>query len=137
MILEEAIVSHLFSDAGVSALVTDRERITFNVLVQGTKFPAIAMSIVSKRQTHAQGMSSGTATARVQVDCYALRLLEARALRDVVVLALDGFSGSMGGGGGVQVDGAWSDDARVGYDDELKAHVASDDYLIMYHGAAP
>lgn len=137
MILEEAIVSHLRSNAGVSALVTDRERITFDVLEQGTKFPAIAITIVSKDHNHAQGMSSGTATTRVQVDCYALRLLEARALRDAVVLALDGFSGSMGGSGGVQVDGAWIDDGRVGYDDDLKVHVASDDYLIMHHGAAP
>lgn len=137
MILEEAIVAHLRANSGVSSLVPAASRITFDVLEQGTAYPAIAMTIVSKDQNHAQGMSSGTASTRVQIDCLSTSLLQARAVRDAVALALDGFAGSMGGSGGVQVDGAWIDDGRVGYDDDLRVHVVSDDFLIMHHGAAP
>lgn len=120
MTIEEALVAHLASDAAVAASVSDR--IYPAVLPQKPGYPAIVYHRVSGPREHSQDGPSGLAHARFQLDCIDGTFRGARELGAAVRLALDGFSGTMGGGDGVPVGAVFIEDEDGDYDDTLRLY---------------
>lgn len=134
MLLEEAIRAHLVANGGVSALIGTR--LYPLVLPQDPTYPAIVLTRVSGVREHSHDGPSLLSTSRLQLDCIAPTAAAAKNVADKVRLALDGFRGTMGGAGGVEVNGAWLEDERDGYDDELRVYSASVDYMVLHNEAS-
>jgi hypothetical protein len=74
-------------------------------LPQNPTLPAITFFQVSGSRIRTMGGNNLNGRPRWQVSCWARSYLAAKALADQVVLALDGFTGTLGGTGGVEVQG--------------------------------
>jgi len=85
--MEEALRTHLASDAGVSSLVSDR--IVWSSRPQGEALPCIVLHrITGARDYHLMGRS-GLVESLVQIDCWAATWLAAKGVGRAVVDALD------------------------------------------------
>ncbi len=105
MVIEEALYSHLAADAGVSALVGDR--IYPTLAPQEAELPYLVYQRVSGPRVRSHGGPSGLAHPRFQITGAAETYPSLRAVMNAVRAALDGFKGTMGGTGGVEVGGAF------------------------------
>ncbi|MFN7019879.1 MAG: DUF3168 domain-containing protein [Phycisphaerales bacterium] len=128
---EEAIRRELLLAAGVAALVDGRVHVA--ALPQKSPYPAVVIHLVSAPRDHHMEGASGFVEARYQVNCHGgPAVARALELSRTVRLALDGFSGTMGGAAGVSVHGAFLEDTRVGRDDDLIDHWVEMDFLIQF-----
>lgn len=134
MTILEALTSFLTGTPAIAAIVGDR--VYPKKSPQGEQRPSIVWHQISGRTDHVQEGASGYAEARVQLEFQALTYAEAAAAADAVRLALDGFSGTMGPAGDLEVSGAFLEDERDDYDDGLTLYVLHRDYLIEYSPAA-
>src|SRR5689334_5062394 len=81
-----ALRSRLTEDAAVAAVVGTK--IYWTLVPQSTVLPYIRMQTISDpRPEHLQGYEAARVT-RVQVDCFAAKYLDARALADKVITAV-------------------------------------------------
>lgn len=131
MTIEEAITSHLTTNAGVAALVASR--VYPKQMPQAPTYPAIVYHRISGPREHSQTGSSGLAHPRFQFDLYARSYAGAKNLSEKVRLAFDDFRGSMGGGSGVEVDAVFLEDDGDDYDDDLQVYMFRVDYT-FWHG---
>lgn len=131
MTIEEAITAHLLADAGVAALVATR---VYPVkMPQRPTYPAVTYFRVSGPREHSQSGPSGLAHPRFQLDCMAATYAGAKTLAAAVRLALDGFRGSMGGGGGVDVNAVFIEDDRDDQDDDIQVYWVSLDAVVWHN----
>lgn len=135
MLIEEAIRSQLLADAAVAALVTDR--VYPKKLPQGPTFPAVVYHRVGTGRAMSQAGVDGLAEARFQFDCHARTYAQARELAEKLRLALVDFQGSMGGVGGVQVDGVFHDSELDDYDDDFQVYTYITDLTFLHQEARP
>lgn len=135
MQLEEALFKHLTDTAAIQSLVANR--VYPKVSPQGATFPLIVMHRIATDRDHSQAGSSQRATVLMQFDCKAATPLAARNLAEKVRLSLDGFAGSMGGGGGLSVQSSFVDNERDGYDEDLEVEVSSLDVEIAHFEQGP
>ncbi len=94
-LIEEALVTRLESQAGLTALVGTRmfpER-----LPQEPTYPAIAVSRITSERPHALEGSSGLVGAMFQFDVFGKTYAAAKAVVEQLRLALDSFSGTVDG----------------------------------------
>lgn len=94
--MEEALISLLLEDAGVSALVSDR--INFQRRSQSeSSMPAIVMHKISAPRDYNMSGPSNLIETRIQVDCFGEKYKSAKTLARAVVAVLNGFSGVKSG----------------------------------------
>ena len=91
---EQALVSHLTNDAGVSALVASR--VYPEPVPQNATYPLICYMRIASTHEHVMGGAAGYLEARYQIKCWASSRSAVKTLADAVRLALDGYSGAMG-----------------------------------------
>jgi hypothetical protein len=96
MNLEQSLAARL-----VAAATAASSRIYPLVLAEGSVLPAISYWRVSTVRDYRHGGASGLVTARMQVDCWAATYAAVKSLAAQVVTSLSGYSGTMGGAGGV------------------------------------
>jgi hypothetical protein len=125
--LEQGLVAHLQSDAGVSALV--ETRIYPLVVPQDATLPALAYQRISGPRDHAHDGPTGLARARVQLTYVASTYAAAKELAEAARAALDGFSGTMGT---VSVDSCSLDNEVDTWADRFNAPVVRHDYMLWY-----
>jgi len=113
MVIEEALFYHLKNTAGISAIVGSR--IYPNVIPQDVSLPAIAYQVISRPGLMAHDGPPGIAWPRFQITAQADNYNQVVSLTNAVRVALDGFSGLMGGVGGVTIEGAFVKDVRDDY----------------------
>lgn len=101
MRLEQALYNRLSTYSALTALVGDR--INPVRLPQGTAYPAVSYFRVSRPTRRTFGGNTAIASPRFQFDCWAKRYTDAKAVADQLIAALNNFSGTMGGTGGVEV----------------------------------
>jgi len=134
--IEEALVAYLLANGGVSTLIGTRCHP--QKLPERPTYPALRYTqLDGPRDMHMQG-ASGHATPRYQLDAFATTYAQAKALAKAVRLALNGFSGTMGGAGGVEVDAVFLVDERDLYDDDTEPeglYAVSQDFEIHAHEA--
>lgn len=96
MNLEQALVAGL-----VAAATAASSRIYPLKLEEGSALPALSCRRVSTVRDYQHSGASGLVTARMQVDCWAATYAAVKDLATQVVANLSGYSGTMGGAGGV------------------------------------
>jgi hypothetical protein len=96
MTLEQALVARL-----VAAATSASSRVYPVALQEGSALPAISYWRVSTVRDYKHGAASGLVQARMQVDCWAATYSAVKTLAAQVVTSLSGYSGTMGGVGGV------------------------------------
>jgi hypothetical protein len=130
MRLEQALFNHLSTHAGLMAVVGDR--IYPYKRPQGCAFPAVTYRRVSGARVRTFGGSTGK--PRIQVDCCGKSYADAKAVADQVIAALEGFTGLLGGPGGVPVSGIQLDNELD--DDEPDAGVYTTilDFFVWHEG---
>lgn len=126
MTLEEALVSHLEVDAGVSALVGTR--IYPLVVPQDADLPAIAYQRISGPREYALDGHTGAARARVQVTSVAESYSGAKALSVAVRAAMRSFRGV----GDLRVEAVFEENEVDSWQDRFNAPVVMQDFMIRY-----
>ena len=105
MRIEQALFNRLCTHVGLTAVVGNR---IYPVrLPLRADYPAISYFRVSRPTTRTFGGTVAGASPRFQFDCWAKSYADAKAVADQVIAALDGFSGTMGGPGGVEVQAVY------------------------------
>jgi hypothetical protein len=136
MLIEEALRRHLGNHAGLAALVGPR--IHPLVMPQGTVLPSVTYQKISCPVEYTMDDKS-LAHPRFQFDCWAASRPDGTSgysiVKDVaaqVKAALHGFSGIMGGAGGVNVIGTWIEGETDLFEPDIKLYRISID-VRLYH----
>jgi hypothetical protein len=130
MTLEEALYYHLVNNAGVAALITTR--VYPNVIPEDVAQPAAAYQVISRIPILHHNGPSGLETVRVQITCRATTYAVAKSVAVAIVTALDGFSGAMGGVGGVTVEYSHVENEQDGYNMVSGSSTMRLDVIVMY-----
>ena len=102
MKIEEALYAHLKAHTGLSSLVGTR--IYPLVLPQNPALPAVTYQKISRAGERVMNNSTTLVVrTRFQISCWATSYSNAKDVAEQVKLALQDYSGLMGGAGGVQV----------------------------------
>ena len=119
MTIEEAIRAHLVSEVpSVSGRVDP-----FQPRPTAT-FPLAVYKRVFTDEDYSHDGFSGYVKIRIQTEAWANSYGESKAIAAEIKEAFRGFSGTMGGGGGVEVGFAMVRDALDAYQPDLKKNVA-------------
>ena len=94
MTVESALYAIAAADAGVAALVGTR--IYRERLPQGETLPALVYQQVSELPDLAHSGPAGTSSLRYQFNCYGANPTAAEALKNALVTAFHGYSGTTG-----------------------------------------
>ncbi len=130
MLIEVALANQLLANTGVAALVSTR---VYPVrLPQGGTYPAITYSKVSGSRIRTMGSHEDSANPRVQVSCWGKTYADAKGLANAVRIALDRFSGTLGGMGGVDVSAILLENELDLDDPETKLYHVPLDFLVWY-----
>ena len=131
MTIEAAITKHLTENAGVASVAAGR--VYPKHLPQNPTYPAIVYHRISGPREHSHDGSSGLAHPRFQFDLYAASHVACKDLAEKLRLALDAFKGTMGGAGGVDVNGVFLEDDDDGYDDDFKVFWWRMDFILWHN----
>lgn len=140
MSLEVDLRAAILADAGVAALAGTRMHP--NVLPQPPTLPALTYQVVSGTFGHTFQAADGLPAYRLQIDAWAERWLDARALADAVRAFLDSFDGLVGSGSPqTKIQGAFAENERVMHETDERAggsiltlYRVSTDYRIRFVG---
>jgi hypothetical protein len=116
----ETVRTALVGNVGVTALVVGR--IFPNVIPQGVSMPAIRYLVVDDVPMNVLAGNASRRSARVQIDAYAKKYLDAHAVADAVAGAVGTLSGP--------AVTAVVIDRRDGYEDETELHRVSMDVSV-------
>lgn len=131
MLIEQALMTYLRAQSGVTDLVGDR--IHFVQAPQGVTTPYIIVSKIDAPRGHTHDGADGLARPRFQLSIFDEHYGDCKAVAAAVQAALQGYSGTMGGVGGVVVRGVFYDDETdldPGDNNELFGVAA--DYIIQH-----
>lgn len=130
MVIEEALYYHLVNDTDVSALISTRAYP--NVIPQDASLPALAYQVISRPGGMAHDGPIGIAWPRFQITAQANDFDDVVDLINKVRVALDGFTGTMGGAGGVTIEGSFVKDVRDGYEFATERETRRLDVIIWH-----
>ncbi len=130
MTIEEAITAHIKANAGLTALIAGRVYPTH--MPQNPTLPAMVYNRISGERVQNMQGSSGLASPRFQFDCFARTYAEAKGVGEALRLAIEGFSGTMGGVSGVDVNSCLLQSDQDGYEDDLQLFWVTADYIVWH-----
>ena len=93
--IDEAIITHLESQAGLTALVS--QRIRFDQLDQGETLPAVVVKKISDRKLHTLTGQLDLAQPMYQFTALALTKSAAKSVAAQLKLALSDYAGTLSG----------------------------------------
>lgn len=133
--MEEAFRALLLANAPLLALIS-ADRLVFGDAPQGRAYPLITMITVSGAQGHTMKGPDGLFQGRVQVDCLAQSMIEAKRLGRAVVAALNGHrtAGSAPGFAGIFHD-ATRDGREGGTNEADRPFRSSLDFIVHWRNA--
>ena len=126
MTLEEALVTKLNAESGVTALIGTR--FYPNVIPAGATLTAAAYQRISTDPIIAHDGPTGLATARIQISVQAVKYADAKAAARAIRIALNGVNGTWGT---VEIQRSALDNEND-TDELVDASVVRQDYQIMY-----
>jgi hypothetical protein len=101
MTIDEALYTYLSTYAGLISLLSTR--VYPEVLPQNVIYPAIVYQQIDGDRVHVMGNDSNLANTEWQLTCWGDTITSARAIAAQLRAALQNYSGTMGGAGGVTV----------------------------------
>lgn len=131
MDIETALMTYLLAQSGITNLVS--RRIHFVRAKQGTTPPYIVMTKISGPRKHSHDGSSQLAHPRFQFSCFAKTYGAAKGVTAALQAALQGYSGTMGGGSGVAVGNViYEDETDLDPGDNNELFGIAADYIIWH-----
>lgn len=130
MHLEEALYTYLSTYAGLIALTSTR--IYPEEKPQGCTMPAVIFSRISTNREYTMGLTQELSSPRFQITAYSDTHKGMLDVKAQLRTALLGYSGTMGGAGGVTVQTIVLDDENTGYEDETKQYYCDMDFIIWH-----
>ena len=135
MNLYTAVGHRLSNYSNLTALVSTR--IYANKLPQSVSYPAVSYQVISGiPRTHLMNADDDLTAARVQVSSWDDNITDAMLVADQIKAALQDFSGTMGGDGGLTVQRVFYELGPVDvYDPEIKIHNIVQDFIVWWEEA--
>jgi len=125
MLIETALMTYLLAQSGITDIVDTR--IYFVKAPQDVAKPYIVFFKVTSPRDHSHDGGTGLANPRFQFSIFSTTYGEAKNIATAVQTALQGYTGTMGGDGGVYVTAVTYEDENDFYENETKLfHVAVD-----------
>lgn len=130
MLIEQALMTYLLAQSGITALVSTR--IHFARAPQDVANPYIIVIKIDAPREHSHDGSSQLAHPRFQLSIFASTYSQAKNIAAAVQAALQGYSGTMGGAGGVAVGNVLYEDENDLYEEETRLFHVACDYIIWH-----
>jgi len=130
MLIEEALMTYLLAQSGVTDYVG--QRIYFARARQGTSKPYIVISKIDSPRPGSHETSDHLAHPRFQLSVFSATYGEAKNIVEALRSALQGYSGTMGGEGGVTVGAVFCDDETDLDPGQSGPYGIAADYIIWY-----
>jgi len=130
MEINDALYSYLSTYAGLSALISTR--IYPDILPQSPTVPAITYQSISKVREHLFRADSTLVKSRYQFSCFGNTRSSSKAVAKQIRFALQNYSGTMGGTGGVIVNAVEIDGEDDNYESDTKLYSTMLDFLIWH-----
>ncbi len=136
MIIQQALTSFLLADAPIAAFVGTR--VHWVRLPQKPTYPCVLLEAISSPAIGDMEGETKLRRMRVQATVYGPLYTEATAVLKAIRDAIHGFSGLMGGVGGVDVESIdleSGDQERDGVDDDLDVMTKQLDFVVWFQEA--
>ena len=130
MLIEQALMTLLNATAALTAVTSTR--IYFVKSPQDVTAPYVVVSKISSVRQHDHDGAAGLAQARFQFSCFATTYTVVKTMAAAIQSALQGYSGTMGGAGGVTVNGAFYEDETDFWEEESKLYHLALDFLLWH-----
>lgn len=130
MQIEQALMTFLLSQTSITDLVS--QRIYFVKAPQKTETPYMIITKVSGLREHSHGGASELAGPKFQFSVFDGTYSGVKNILAALQAALQGYTGSMGGSGGVCVHAAFYDNEKDLYEEETGLHHGVADYIIWH-----
>ena len=136
MNIDEAVYAHLIAFPGLSALIN--KRVYPIVMPINVVLPAVSVQRISTERVHAFQADTGLTSASVQVSIWAKTdtvkkgYSHTAAVSEQTRKALQNFSATMGGTGGVTVNAVLMDTEMTDYDETTQTYAVHQDFQIWY-----
>jgi len=130
MQIEQAIKKELLTDSGITSLIG--ERLYYVKAPQDVTKPYIVFLKASGPREYSHDGVSKLAHPRFQFSCFATTYYEAKQIAEAIRAAIEAFSGTMGGDGGVEVGSCFYINESDIYEEDTRLFHVAVDYLI-YH----
>jgi len=131
MLIEQAIKKELIGTSGLTDLVG--QRIYYVKAPQNVSNPYVVFSKISASREHDHDGASGLVPARVIFSIFAETYREVKLIAGQIQSALQAFKGTMGGDGGVSVNGAFYQNEADFYEENIKLYHTDCNYLIWHN----
>jgi len=130
MQIEQAVLTELLADSGVTDLVG--ERIYYVKAPQDVGKPYVVFFKASAPREYSHDGASRLARPRFQFSCFATTYYEAKQIAEAIRAAIEAFSGTMGGDGGVEVGSCVCLNESDIYEENTQLFHLAIDYLIWH-----
>ena len=130
MQIEQATLKELLADSGVTNLIG--ERLYYVKAPQDVTKPYVVFFKASGPREYSHNGASALARPRFQFSCFATTYYQAKQIAEAIRAAIEAFSGTMGGAGGVEVGSCFCINESDMYEEDTRLFHVAVDYLI-YH----
>jgi len=130
MLIEQALMTYLLAQTGITDLVGDR--IHFVIAPQDVAKPYLVVTKVDSPEVSSHDGPSGLSHPRFQFSSFATTYSSAKTISAALKTALDGYSGTMGGAGGLTVKIPKREDENDFYETDSGLHHVASDYIIWH-----
>jgi hypothetical protein len=130
MLIEQALMTYLLAQSGITALVG--QRIYFVIAPQETAKPYIVVTKIDAPEVGSHDGPAELASPRFQLSVFAVTYSAAKNISAAIKTALDGYSGTMGGAGGLHVDIPRREDENDFYEESTGLFQVASDYIVWY-----
>lgn len=132
MVIETALITYLLAQTGIIALVG--QRIYFVQAPQDTDKPYLVINKISGTRENSHEVNTHLAHPRFQLSAFAATYADCKAIIAAVQTALQGYTGTMGGAGGVVVSAVFYDDETdLDPGDSNQLYGVAVDYFIWHY----
>lgn len=132
MQIEQALMTYLLAQSGITGLVGDR--IHFASAPQDISTPYIIVSKISGTRQHSHEGADGIASPRFQFSIFDEHYGDCKAVAAQLQASLEGYSGTMGGEGGVVVAATfYEDEVDLDPGDNTGLFGVAADYIVWHY----
>jgi hypothetical protein len=131
MYIEEALYSYLSTYSGLVSLIA--KKIYPIIAPEGTVVPYVTYTRISGQRYHAFRSDSGMTNPIFQFSCFGTSYGNAKAIAAQLRAALQNYSNTMGGVGGVSVQSVLLMDENDLYDEEAKEYYTTIDFQFFFN----
>lgn len=130
MLIKTALINYLLAQTGITDLVGTR--IYFVIAPQDVAKPYIILTKVDSPRLHSHDGYSHLASPRFQVSIFSTRYGEGKGIAAAVQAILQGYAGTMGGAGGVDIFSCVYEDENDFYEEGTSLYQVACDYTLWH-----